>query len=166
MGSLNWQTVYESTDSNIAYDIFLNKFNDLYDQSFPIKKRKIRKTRARKPWISKGLIKSITVKNKLYKKFLKERNSPTEQKFKSYRNKLNHLLKIAKKRYFAMKLESAKSDLKHTWRILNDLIRKPKSKTIYPELFHFNDTETADPQIIANTFNKYFANIGANLAIP
>ena len=27
LGSLNWQTVYESTDSNIAYNIFLNKFN-------------------------------------------------------------------------------------------------------------------------------------------
>ena len=164
LGSLNWKTVYESTDSNIAYNIFLNKFNDFYDKTFPLKKRKIRKTRARKPWISKGLIKSITVKNKLYKKFLKERNSPSEHKFKSYRNKLNHLPKIEKKRYFAMKLESAKSDLKHTWRILNDLIRKPKSKTIYPESFHFNDTETADPQIISNTFNKYFANIGANLA--
>ena len=75
-----------------------------------------------------------------------------------------HLLKIAKKCYFAMKLESAKSDLKHTWRILNDLIRKPKSKTIYPESFHSNDAETADPQIISNNFNEYFANIGANLA--
>jgi hypothetical protein len=63
-----------------------------------------------------------------------------------------------------MKLESDKSDLKHTWRILNDLIRKPKSKTIYPESFHLNDTETADTQIISNTFNKYFANIGTNLA--
>jgi hypothetical protein len=76
---------------NIAYNIFFNKFNDLYDKTFPLKKRKVRKTLARKPWISKGLIKSITVKNKLYKKFLKERNSPTEQKFKLYGNKLNHL---------------------------------------------------------------------------
>jgi hypothetical protein len=36
LGSLNWQTVYESTDSNIAYNIFLNKFNDLYDKTFPL----------------------------------------------------------------------------------------------------------------------------------
>ena len=122
LGSVNWQTVYESTDSNIAYNIFLNEFNDLYDKIFPLIKRKIRKTQARKPWISKALIKSITVKDKLYKKFLKERNSTIELKFKSYRNKLNHLLKIARKRYLAMKLESAKCDLKHTLRILNDLI--------------------------------------------
>ena len=153
LGSVNWQTVYESTDSNISYNIFLNEFNDLYDKTFPLKKRKIRKTRARKPWISTALIKSITVKNKLNIKFLKERNSTIELKFKSYRNKLNHLLKIAKKRHFAMKLEPAKCDLKHTWRIL-----------IYPESFHLNNTEITDPQIISNMFNKYFANIGANLA--
>ena len=164
LGSLDWQRVYESTDSNVAYNIFHNKFKYFYDKSFPLKKLKTTKTLARKPWISNGLVKSITTKNKLYKKLLKKYNSSNELKFKTYGNKLNNLLKISKKRYFAMKIECAKSDLKRTWNILNDLIRKSKTKSNYPESFIFNDIVTTDQKIISNNFNKYFTNIGINLA--
>ena len=69
---------------------------------------------------------------------------------------MNILLKISKKRHFTTRLECAKSDLKQTWKGLNDLIRKPKTESNYPE--------STDPEEISNNFNKYFTNIGINLA--
>jgi hypothetical protein len=53
-----------------------------------------------KPWITKGLLVSITKKNKLYKSYLKNRNDYYFSKYKIYRNKLKHLLIISKKSYY------------------------------------------------------------------
>ena len=48
-----------------------------------------------KPWITSAIRTSIKIKNKFYKKFLKTKSSYYQTKFKVYRNKLNHLIKIS-----------------------------------------------------------------------
>jgi hypothetical protein len=50
-----------------------------------------------KPWITKGLRTSI--KSNVYKLYLKTKNHYYLSKFKSFRNKLKHLLLISKKNY-------------------------------------------------------------------
>ena len=47
------------------------------------------------------------------------------------------------------------------WQILNDLI---PTKSNYAESFIFNGIVTTDQKVISNNFNKYFTNIGINLA--
>ena len=42
------------------------------------------------PWITKGLLKSINKKNKLYKYYLQSPTSEKLQKFKTYKNKIEH----------------------------------------------------------------------------
>ena len=64
-----------------------------------------------------------------------------------------------------MKLERLKSDTKATWRVLNEVINKKKSKTKFPSSFKVDDnTEISDPVEIANRFCDYFTNIDPNLA--
>ena len=46
-----------------------------------------------KPWITKGILKSISIKNKHYKKFLKTNKSIWYQNYKYYRDLINHLIK-------------------------------------------------------------------------
>lgn len=48
-----------------------------------------------------------------------------------YKNKLNHLIKIAKKTYNEFKFQNAKSDFKHTWRLINEVINTGKKKAAY-----------------------------------
>lgn len=67
-----------------------------------------------KPWFTKGLLESLKTKDKLYKKSVK--NPTTENKFKliQYRNKLHHLLRITKKRYYKTKFETIKNNTHQT----------------------------------------------------
>ncbi len=44
-----------------------------------------------KSWITKGILKSISIKNKLYKKCFKTKKSDCYQKYKCYRDLINHL---------------------------------------------------------------------------
>lgn len=81
------------------------------------------------PWVKQSLLFSIRKKDKLYKQFTNFRNSNIELKYKHYRNKLNHLIKIAKRKYYDTKFDKAKNNLKETWKLINDVINKTSRKT-------------------------------------
>ena len=68
LSRVNWSEILDGVDVNSDYNKFLNIFNELYDECIPMKKSKTtRKKIPQSPWITKSLLKSINVKNKLYK---------------------------------------------------------------------------------------------------
>ena len=54
--------------------------------------------------------------------------------------------------------------MKATWKILNEITNKRKSRTKFPSSFIYDDKEIKDPVEIANKFCDFFTNIGPNLA--
>ena len=68
LSKTNWQNVLVNGNANDYYDAFVKKFSDLYDECIPLKKCTSKHKRdPRSPWITKGILKSINTKNKLYK---------------------------------------------------------------------------------------------------
>ena len=66
---MNWNALFasESSDVKNVFFSFYNKFNKLMNKHARIKTISNRKAKQfSKPWITKGLRKSITVKNRLY----------------------------------------------------------------------------------------------------
>ena len=67
--------------------------------------------------------------------------------------------------YYEKKLEECKSNMKSTWRLLNEvLINNKKSKSYLQTTFNNDNREISDPIEIADHFCEYFTNIGPNLA--
>ena len=114
--------------------------------------------------MSRGLLKSINKKNRLYKQFVRSPTTSCELKYKTYKNKLNHLIRIAKCTYYDSKLEDAKNDLRATWKLLNEVKNKRKNNPSPPSSFKSDGKTITDPLDIADRFCKYFTNIGPNLA--
>ena len=128
---------------NIPYYLISNKgyetgplglYISVYNKCFPLKKVKAIKLNLQKPWLSKGLVKSVRKKNALYKRYLNDPIPENEHIYKKYKNKLNHSLKIAKRLYYVEQIERAKSNLKGTWKILNEIFNRRKSKQRLPSL--------------------------------
>ena len=161
--SCNWSPVLDESDPNISYNLFMDKFNQLYELYFPFKEHKTKSYKPRKPWITTGLVKSIKTKHKLFLVYINHNSTENHNKYKIYRNKLNHLIKISKNKYFTQKLENARSDLKVTWKILKDLMKTTKRKSNYPNAFKYNNNMISDSALIAGQFNDYFTNIGPSL---
>lgn len=88
------------------------------------------------PWLTKGLLKSIRKKAKLYKKVSQKSNVGNEKMYRTFKNKLNHLTRIAKEIIkIKNSVETSRNDLKAKWKMLNDIINKRKFKlTIWPSL--------------------------------
>ena len=87
------------------------------------------------PWISKGLIKSLKTKSALFKGFLESRNQVAYHIYKTYKNKLNHIIRKAKKQYYDKLMKNSTNNSKMVWKNLNDVLRyKCPKKLIYKAL--------------------------------
>ena len=166
LANCNWESVLCSVDPDVAYQNVLSIYNRTYEKCFPLKILSRRKARLfNKPWITKGLQKSIKTKSKLYKLFLQNPSFENDSKYKKYRNKLHHLLKLSKKNYYDCKFERAKGNIKQTWNLLNEIINKRKTRSRIPTSCSHNNIEIQDPIKIANKFCEYFTNIGSSLKL-
>ena len=89
----DWQEILTHQDTNIAFESFHMKLKSV----FP--KKKITKTYfTRKPWLTEGLKHSIKLKNKLFIQYKKCSSAHNEIKYKTYRNRLNKLIKTAERK--------------------------------------------------------------------
>ena len=165
LNEVNWHNLEGFDDPTNSYASFLSKYNDLYNSCFPLKRVKVKKYNLQKPWLSKGLLKSIKWKNKLYKSFV---NTPTyvnDACYKKYKNKLyNYSIRNAKRLYYEKKLENFKLNSKSMWRILNEVINKKKCSGKLPKSFTVDNHEISNPIEIADQFCDYFTNVGPSLA--
>ena len=151
-------------DPDEAYNNFIEEYSRIYIACFPLKVLKGKQvSKFFSPWLSPGLLKSVN-KNILHKNLVTSPSTSSETKYKAYKNKLTHLIRIAKRKYYDSKFENARNDLKTTWKLLNEVINKRKSKLSLPTSYKSEGRTLTDPMEIADRFCKYFTNIGPNLA--
>jgi hypothetical protein len=100
LSNVNWYDLDDIHEPKKAYCSFFSKFNDIYNDCFPLKKVKNNKSIFKKPWLSKGLLKSVRQKNRLYKRYLNSPSVNNNLKYKRFKIKLNHSIRIAKRLYY------------------------------------------------------------------
>lgn len=135
----------------------------LVDKHFPLRKIHT-KHRESKPWMTKGLRQCCIKKNCLYKLYLSNKTSASEQDYKMYKNKLTNILKISKRQYYCSLIEKHKVNMKQTWKIWNEITRRKIAHKISPMVLNMNDRLVKIKNEIACVFNDYFINIGKLLA--
>ena len=66
--------------------------------------------------------------------------------------------------YFDRIFTAYQSDMKKTWRTINETLNRNKKNGDLPTTIFHDDVQLSDAKEIATTFNTYFANIGKKLA--
>ena len=86
-----------------------------------------------KPGLTKGILKSIKHKNKLYKNFSKINyiNQLKVQGYKNYRNKLTKIKKVSKKAYYEHRLINSTKNTSEVWRIMNGFVSCMKTDLLF-----------------------------------
>jgi len=80
--------------------MFINKYRELFDNSFKYALKAPRRKTPKQEWITPGLIKSCRTKCKLYKQFVMNPTSINESIYKKFCNKLKSLLSKAESTYY------------------------------------------------------------------
>ena len=128
-----------------------------------------KKKHKKSKWMTSALLKSINIKNQLYKKWIKtdvnnvELYSRLKEEFKSYYNTLRRSIGEAKRLYYTRTFAIYKNNIKQTWTIIKDTLQR-KSKCEIPNQFFIGNRMLTDSDEIANEFNNYFVNIGRLLS--
>ena len=126
-----WEETISCNNSNESFNQFSTLFTASYDKHFPIKRMKVNKkiNKHKSPWMTKCVLKSIKRKNKLYSKYLSDPNKINENLYKKYKNRLNHVIRLSKKKYYEQELITYKHDSKMMWKTINEILsRKTKKK--------------------------------------
>jgi exonuclease III len=161
----NWDNVLSSNNANLSFDHFHNHFLNLFDETCPIKKLKIKSKNLSNPWFDKTLLQYSRKKQRLYNKFLKNRTLLNEQNYKSCKHHFTRLVFDTKRNFYNKKLVKYINDTKKTWSIINELTgRKQTERNTLPKKIILNNHSFVDKKEIANLFNNFFVNVGPDLA--
>lgn len=145
-----------------ATENLVKKIQEIMDIHAPEKTATVsNKSLAHERWMTKGLLKSSKVCQRLYKKQLgKPKTDSSYTKYIKYRNTFNSLKRKAKQSYYFEALNKYKFDIRKTWKELNQLIGRTNDKSAIIESIRINDKLTQDPQTIVDGFAQYFGEVG------
>ena len=168
MLEIDWEKELKMTnnDVNFSLDRFLEILNNTLDNHAPYKtlsKSKIKTLT--KPWITQGIIKSIKIKNNLYKKLCKSKNIQNKNilshKFKQYRNLIKTLTRRSKNNYYYHYFDSNRKNLRKTWQGIKSIIKvNGNASSSLPNCLYNGKRNLTDSREIANEFNDFFSTIG------
>ena len=103
----DWSKIlnFKHGNVNVSVENFVNNMNDLLDKHAPFKKiRKCKLKFKTKPRIVPAFQKSISIKNALFKRYIKLKSpikkKEVHQQYKYYRNLLSTLMKKSKQNYY------------------------------------------------------------------
>ena len=159
----SWHRVLQCENADQCYEIFIKDFVDILDRCCKMVKSHVTHKNV-KPWLTTGLINACKKKNSMYKRWLIDKSQESESRYKKYKNKLVLILRKAEREYYKNELNKHKKDVKATWSILNNIIKKGRKQSKECEFMNRNNKKVYDKQTIANMFNDFYINVGPKLA--
>ena len=110
-------------------------------------------------WMTVELKTKMDCRDMLQWKFCKSKTTKNYEKYKRQRNKVNNLIKRAKKKYNKNLLDENTKSATSFWRTLKSIFpTKPKSK-LTSTTFKVNEEEISNKETIANGFGQFFSSI-------
>jgi len=160
----NWQHLFNCNNVDESFDLFWLTFSELYELHFPLVKFKFNQNLHKiNEYFTNGLLISRRTKLELCKKAAKERTPEAVNKYRTYRNIFNNLVRTSKKMYFNENFTKFKKNPKKTWELLKEAANLNKSNDSVERLCVGNEIIT-DPGQIAEHFNDFFVKIGKEIS--
>ena len=151
--SEHWEDVYNYNSPDMSYNNFIKCF--VKNLNICFSKICFRPSTNGKKWIKQACL----TKNKLYKRYLKQRTNVHLQEYKLYRIRLTSVIRTAQKTYFNELFMHSNNSIKNAWQNINSLICNNNRYANINELKK-NNTHITDPKEISDVFNDFFVNDG------
>ena len=169
--STDWDNLLNMQQLNVehSFNSFMTRFNSLYDKHVPLKQLTRRQTDLlSKPWLTKGIIKSMAVRDSLFRDFLNTPSSSNDLKsflkgrYKFYRNRIVSLQRLSKKLHYSNYFLQNSSNLRKLWQGVREIISPNFSSNSNISL-NINGSLSSDPVEISENFNDFFTTIAGKV---
>ena len=160
-----WEDVIEEK-SEKSFVKFHQKLEEYMNIACPRVEKKCvnRNTTKLEPWATAGILTSRATKMKLLKSLKKKGSESLRVQYKQYLKVYTKCIKRAKQLHFQEELQKNCNDPQKTWKLLNEFTGRNTPQQPLPDTFIENNEEIRGDENIAEGFNKFYTNIGPNLA--
>ena len=145
-------------DVNDKLFVFESLYMDVVNEHAPLKRVHLRGNQV--PFMTKQWRQEIRYRNRLWKKYLKERTDENYCKYKAQRNVCTRLRRKAIKDFFRKK--NVENSSREFWNVYRPFLHS-KSKQANDIFIKENDVVINQKKDIAEIFNNYFVNIADDL---
>ena len=159
MQTYDWNGLI-SDDINIYVENFVKTLNDLYNEFFPLKTKFISTNHTGKPWITPQIKKLSKMKSQYYNMCLLGILSVNENN--QFKNKVVRILKKSKTRYYENAFARNRTNIKGTWRLINELASRGISQNKIRSII-WSNVEFFEDDDIAKSFSEYFSSVAPAL---
>ena len=167
--TLDWNEILavNRNDCEASFNSFYERFSVLYDKHVPLSKSTKRQVKlSNKPWITKGLLASISVRDSI----LSDLNNTSDPdlktflhgRYKFYRNKIVSLIRLSKRNHYSDYFRTNNTNLRKIWEGVREIISL-RTKSNADISLQVNNTLISDPLSVAETFNDFFSSVASNV---
>ena len=163
---IDWTSLFERFDfePDKCFNVFNDKMKVLIDRHVPTVKLTKRQIKTKlKPWITPGILKSISKRNFFHKKFVKAKNPEAKARFsalfKSYRNSIVTLTKRSKYNHFTKYFNKNSKNMQKVWSGIRDIISSKTFNTAPNISISVGNNVTTNTETVTNCFNDFFVSI-------
>ena len=154
-------------DSESACARFIKEYLAALDKHQPFRElSKKEKKMLDKPWMTNGLLKSISKKRSLFKQFkndkFKDKDSDVYLQYKAYTDTINKLKRICMRDHYQNFFSQNFRNSRQIWIGINTLLNRHKKQ--HNTIFLEDNGFISDPAKVANKFNDFFLNIAEKLS--
>ena len=133
---MKWDKILELNKGNVdlSSENFLKNVDSIIDKHIPLRKLTLQEKKLpEKPWMTTRILNSIKNKNRKYRKYQRAKDATRKHdlhnEFKTYRNKLDKVLKSSKSIHYQKLFEANKTNLRKTWEGIREVINVKKTPT-------------------------------------
>ena len=162
-----WDNLYiDGQDVNSLAEKFHSTLCNKIDRFCPERKRRVKYSKLRhEPWVTSGIMTSITKSKKLYKATLcNNANTKMLDRYHKYNKQLQKIKRASKKMYYQTKCIEFRSNTRKLWKTINKLCNSQNDKSSVISLLKIGDRRCGNSQLIADEFGNYFSNVGESYA--
>ena len=156
-------------DAHQFSQFYLGSIDRIVDLHAPLRKcsTKQRNLEA-KPWITKGIQKSLSRKDKLYKKMMKEKDLTLkiqfEKDYKQLKQKIFNLTRSSKRLHYKNFFQENANNIRKLWAGVNEIIHcRSKKKEPINLIIDSNGNAVTQDDKIAKEFNEFFSGVADNI---
>ena len=150
---------YDNLNDKFSY--FINTVDHIYRKNCKMKIKFLSEKRISNPWINNELLSSIKAKSNYFR--LYKRGYISKSQNNHHKNRLNSVIRRAKRRYYHDYFSNFKSDMRKYWEGVRSLIGRRRNRGERIESMNIGGSIVSDEQEIANGFNLYFSSIAYSL---
>ena len=161
LNDTDWSSVYSSISVDEAVENFVKIFQEILDLFAPVVS--VRLKQRSEPWFNNEILSLIKERDHFLYKFRKCKNRAFYVSYCQCRNKVQRLVRAAKKEFFETQLEENKNDSKKLWKNLKMIGYSKNSRTRIKIGLNVDDEICFDEQTVANKFNVFYTTVASNL---